>query len=166
MFSFFFFVILIFCNSWNLQTWIYFIFLSNIRRRNTSWIPAFAGMTKISRGNDHKETLRSQNTDMLPECDWGGVILESTPAVILEIFYRGSRPIFYKYNLKRRSLQTKIKICTIRMTGTSCISWNQLLRIPVFTSFFVFSDQNRNLFFFLFYSKRKISWIPAFAGMT
>jgi len=52
------------------------------------------------------------------------------------------------------------------MTGTSCISWNQLLRIPVFTSFFVFSDQNRNLFFFLFYSKRKISWIPAFAGMT
>jgi hypothetical protein len=41
-----FFVILIFCNSWNLLTWIY-VFLSNIRRRNTSWIPAFAGMTSL-----------------------------------------------------------------------------------------------------------------------
>jgi hypothetical protein len=44
-----------------------------------------------------------------------------------------------------------------------CNSWNQLLRNPVFTSFFVFSDQSRNLFFFIFYLKRNTSWIPAIA---
>ena len=33
VFPFFFFVIFIFCNSWNLQTWIYVIFLSNIKRK-------------------------------------------------------------------------------------------------------------------------------------
>lgn len=34
---------------------------------------------------------------------------EFTVTVILEIFYQGSRPIFYKYNEKRRSLQTKYR---------------------------------------------------------
>ena len=76
VFSFFFFVIFIFCNSWNLQTWIYVIFLSNIRKRNTSWIPAFAGMTI-------KETIRRLNDALRVTGD--GVILESTPTVIPEI---------------------------------------------------------------------------------
>jgi len=46
------------------------------KEKNTSWIPAFAGMTA---------------------------------AVILEIFYRGSRPIYYKYNEKRNPYEPKNK---------------------------------------------------------
>ena len=42
---------------------------------------------------------------------------EFTVTVILEIFYQESRPNFYKYNEKRRSLHTKIQEYHLGRTG-------------------------------------------------
>ena len=110
------------------------------------------------------------------------VILESTPIVILEIFYRGSKYLFISENHPIIIPENNTTVIPENHSNVIpnligdpvfsffffvifilCNSWNQLLRNPVFTSFFVFSDQSRNLFFFLFYSIRNTSWIPAIA---
>jgi len=52
VFSFFFFVIFIFCNSWNLQTWIYVIFLSNIKRKKYFLDSRNRSEWQIGLGND------------------------------------------------------------------------------------------------------------------
>jgi len=90
-----------------------FFFSLTLEERNTSWIPAFAGMT--SPLSSPKTTPMSSPTwlgiqallilDSRNRSEWQkvflyqvwynktSVILENTPTVILEIFYRGSRNV-------------------------------------------------------------------------
>ena len=96
--------------------------------RNTSWIPAFAGMTK--------RCVRNDNTFVIPE---------STPTVILEIFYRGSS-----------------NLSSPTWLGIQCFSLSfSFSVIPE-----IFKQESMVFFSLTLEEGINTSWIPAFAGMT